>query len=419
MRSNELRLNNTHLDDLSLNDLPQNNPLQSSSRHHDFSAAANSKGLGAIGLFLLMSTLSGCGLFGGDERPVYQGAEYYKNLEVPPDLTVPDVTEELKIPIPDDRALQRFRENNKLETVITPKFDGVRVVSAAGDSWLEIDNPVEVVWPRLVEFWQQEGIELAVVSPLLGFMETEWVAPMGTDAGFFRSMFQKFEPDYKDKFRLRVERFDDDTKTRVFIANTRIERTIVAGESNDIIWITLPSDVEAERQILSRMALFAGMSEDNSVQLLENYRPYSSLVKVDSTNTTALTMNGSMDFVWSRAMRALDRMSMENIEQQRAENTISFEYGKVADEVLRVKQGEEADELAESSWLRNLFSNKDDKGPTADMRRSYRLVFTDLDGVVRIEVKDAMDSRAIDEEGAVSSTVRVERIRNLLIENLE
>jgi hypothetical protein len=42
------------------------------------------------GLLLLMFVLSSCSLFGGDERPVYQGAEYYKNLEVPPDLTEPE-----------------------------------------------------------------------------------------------------------------------------------------------------------------------------------------------------------------------------------------------------------------------------------------------------------------------------------------
>ena len=75
-----------------------------------------------------------------NERPVYQGAEYYKNLEIPPDLTEPDRADELKVPKPTDEALQRFRDNNKLETVITPKFDGVRMVSYAGNSWIEIDK---------------------------------------------------------------------------------------------------------------------------------------------------------------------------------------------------------------------------------------------------------------------------------------
>lgn len=123
-----------------------------------------------------------------NERPVYHGAEYYKNLEVPPDLTTPDTAEELKVPDPTEEALQRFRDNNKLETVITPKFDGVRVVSYAGNSWIEIDNPVEHVWPRLLRFWEVEGIALAEKRPLLGFMDTEWVKRLGPETGYFTSL---------------------------------------------------------------------------------------------------------------------------------------------------------------------------------------------------------------------------------------
>ena len=172
----------------------------------------------------MLFMISSCSLFGGDERPVYQGAEYYKNLEVPPDLTVPDTGGQLRVPKATDEALQRFRDNNKLETVITPKFDGVRMVSYAGNSWIEIDNNVEFVWGRLLEFWEGEGITLAEKRPLLGYMETDWVKRLGTDSGFFRSIFQRFEPDQKDKFRVRLERFDQDNKTRLFIAHSRIER---------------------------------------------------------------------------------------------------------------------------------------------------------------------------------------------------
>ena len=142
-----------------------------------------------LGAAMTVLIISAC----TNERPVYHGAEYYKNLEVPPDLTAPDRGDELKVPEPTDEALQRFRDNNKLETVITPKFDGVRMVSYAGNSWIEVDNNVEKVWPRLLEFWEQEGFEMVQVRPLLGFMETDWVTRLGGDTGYFKSLFQKFE----------------------------------------------------------------------------------------------------------------------------------------------------------------------------------------------------------------------------------
>jgi len=352
-----------------------------------------------------------------NERPVYHGAEYYKNLEVPPDLTAPDRGDELKVPEPTDEALQRFRDNNKLETVITPKFDGVRMVSYAGNSWIEVDNNVEKVWPRLLEFWEQEGFEMVQVRPLLGFMETDWVTRLGGDTGYFKSLFQKFEPDAKDKFRVRVERFDHDRKTRLYIAHTRIERVTRGEYGDEYYWKTLPSNLEAEREIISRMALFAGLDKEQSTALLENYRPYSSLVKVDSTNTTALTMKGSMDFVWRRSMRALDRMRMQDIHEQKDSSTISFSAVKLSDEELKIET--EDDDLAESSWLMQLFTGSDEKDSAADTKRQYRLEFTDLGGSIQIEVKDARDSQQTDEDGAVSSTAQTEQLRNVFIDNLE
>ena len=359
--------------------------------------------LKGIGLVLLALSTVSCGIFGGDERPVYQGAEYYKNLEIPPDLTAPDTRDQLIVPKPTDESLQRFRDNNKLETVITPKFDGVRVVNYAGNSWLEVDNDIEHVWQRLQEFWQNEGIELAQVRPSLGFMETQWVERLDDDVGLLRSMFQKFEPDVKDKFRIRVERFDFDQKTRIYIAHSRIERILYGEEEGDFIWQSKPSVLEAEREIISRMALFTGKSAEDTVQLLQNYRPYSSLVKIDSTNATALTMTGSMVFVWGRAMRALDRMRVQDIHEQQESSSIQFVVGKASNEELNI----EDDELSKSSWIMQLFtSSSDEKDLAANKNRHYRFEFSDASGRIQIEVKDAEDTKSIDEDGAVTGTDR-------------
>jgi outer membrane protein assembly factor BamC len=369
--------------------------------------------LHAFAAVLVLLMVTAC----GNERPVYHGAEYYKNLEVPPDLTEPDTGDELKVPRPTDEALQRFRDNNKLETVITPKFDGVRTVSYAGNSWIEVDNDVETVWPRLIEFWEAEGIDLVQVRPLLGFMETEWTQSVGVKKGYFGSIFQKFEPDTKDKFRVRLERFDLDRKTRLYIAHSRIERVIRGEYADDYIWITQPSNLEAEREIISRMALFAGLAQEESRALLENYRPYSSLIKVDSTNNIALTMKGSMDFVWRRSVRALDRMRMQDISEHKAENTINFAVVKLSEEDLEIEDVD--DDLAKSSWLMQLFTGSDDKDIATGEDRQYRLEFTDLGGLIQIEVKDDSNSDVADDDGDVSSTALAEQLRNLLLEHLE
>ncbi|MBT8118310.1 MAG: outer membrane protein assembly factor BamC [Gammaproteobacteria bacterium] len=367
-----------------------------------------------LGIAIAVLAIASC----TNERPVYQGAEYYKNLEVPPDLTEPDRADELRVPKPTEEALQRFRDNNKLETVITPKFDGVRMVSYAGNSWIEIDNNVESVWPRLLEFWEQEGMELVQVRPLLGFMETDWTERLGGDKGYFASMFQKFEPDAKDKFRVRLESFDDDRKTRLYVAHTRIERVVRGEYGDEFYWKTLPSNLEAEREIIARMALFAGLGKEQSTALLENYRPYASLIQVDSTNTTALTMKGSMDFVWRRSMRALDRMRMQDIDEHKDSSSINFSVGKISDEALEIDA--EDDDLAKSSWLMQLFTGSDDDQPlTSGDKRQYRLEFSDLGGRIQVVVKDARNSQQTDDDGDVYSTAQAEQLRDILVKNLE
>jgi len=299
--------------------------------------------------------------------------------------------------------------------VITPKFDGVRMVNYAGNSWIEVDNSVEYVWSRLLEFWETEGTELVEGRPLLGFMETDWVERLDAGAGFFRSMLQKFEPDQKDKFRVRVESFDNNQKTRVYIAHSRIERIVRGEYADEYIWQTLPSDLEAEREIISRMALFAGLNNETTVQLLENYRPYSSLIKMDHTNTTALSMTGSMDFVWRRAMRALDRMRMQDIREEKENNTIHFVVAKISAEELHVEE----DELSKSSWIMQLFTGDGEKSPVTDKKRQYRLEFTETNGRIQIQVKDARESQFTDDDGDVSGTALAEQLRNILAEKLE
>jgi uncharacterized lipoprotein len=365
-------------------------------------------------LSVLTATLTACGAFGGDERPVYQGAEYYKNLEIPPDLTAPDTSRQLGVPQPSAAALQNFIDNNELSSTVSPTFDGVRIVNEAGNSWVEIDKNVDTVWADLIGFWQNEGVELVEKRPLLGFMETDWVERLEADVGFFRGLFQRFEPDEKDKFRVRVSEKGSDA-TRVSVAHSRIELVSDGEFADEVSWRSRPSDVEAEREIISRIALYTGLNQSQSNQLAENYRRYTSLVEVDKTNAIALTMKGDKDFVWQRAMRALDRMGMKDILEQKENNSIYFTAAKVSDEALDIEE----DEIAKSSWLMQWFSGSGDKNSAENIDRQYHLELTELADRVQIEIKDVNATQTSDDDGNVEGTALAEQLRNILVVNLE
>ena len=352
-----------------------------------------------------------------NKRPVYQGAEYYKNLEVPPNLTAPDKVDEVIIPKPTDEALDSFSDKNKLNTYLTPKFDGVRTVSYAGNSWIEVDNTADVVWPKLLDFWEGEGFTLTQVRPVLGFMETGWEERLdsGEDKNYLVKLLQRLDPDMKDKFRVRIERFENNTKTRLFVSNSRIER-VVSGEYGDTFsWRSLPSSLPAEREIISRMARYAGLKRNDIVALLDNYRPYASLVKVDSSNTVALYMKGSMDFVWRRAMRALNRMRMDGIIQHKEDSRIDFVVGELSQDEINTEE----DSLAKSSWIMNLFSTEPTRVEVSGDDRNYQLVFSADGDFIKIEVESVFESTTQDADGNIEGTALGEQVRNLLVKRLE
>jgi uncharacterized lipoprotein len=149
--------------------------------------------------------------------------------------------------------------------------------------------------------------------------------------------------------------------------------------------------------------------------LAENYRRYTSLVEVDKTNAIALTMKGDKDFVWQRAMRALDRMGMKDILEQKENNSIYFTAAKVSDEALDMEE----DEIAKSSWLMQWFSGSGDKNSAENIDRQYHLELTELADRVQIEIKDVNATQTSDDDGNVEGTALAEQLRNILVVNLE
>jgi len=367
-----------------------------------------------IFIFPLIVMVSACSLFGGNERPQYQSAEYYKTLEVPPNLTRPDTTNAIQVPQPSKEALQRFIDNNKLSTVITPRFKGIRVVSYAGSSWLEVDASVEKVWPELLKFLQREGIAVAQQRPLLGFIETKWINRKTPDAGFVKSLFQRFEPDQKDKFRFRLERYDKGNKTRIFVTYRGIERENCSDSAGGFIWVTLPADIEREREMVGRMALYAGLSGEQKQQLMKNYSTYASLVKLDPDSGVTLLMTGSPDFVYRRALRALDRMGIKDVHIVQKDKTIGFTLGRISDKSLNIKE----DKLSKTSWLMQLFKG-DKKSAKANSNHPFELVFTDKKGAVQIKIVDKQNPAKTEDDGDVTGSVLAEQFRKPFAANLE
>lgn len=369
-------------------------------------------------VLLVLLGLSACS--SSSERPEYQGAEYYKSLELPPDLTLNKSTAAVEIPEPSRSALSDFQVSSKLNHKVAPEFEGIRLMSNGSLYWLEADRDPDTVWPKLEAFWEQEGIRVIQNRPLLGFMETEWSKRLqiDPDADFFSRIFDTLEPERLDRFRVRVEAVNDHATTRVFVSHSGLE-VEVAGD--DVTWRGRPSDPELEREILSRMLLFAGLSENQALALLKDYQPYQSYVRYrenvlvseedqtslenDRAREAEIRMRGSMEFVTRRAERALDRMQMKDVSVDEQAGTISFVTSD-----FRIRDPEvETDEVAESSWLMNLLTGGGEDQYASG--KPYSLKLNENEGIVSIEL--------LDERGNEASGVQAENLRRNLVKALQ
>ena len=365
---------------------------------------------------------------GKNERPEYQGADYYKSLELPPDLTLEKSTAEMDIPEPTSAALEDFQSRHKLNKAVAPEFKGIRLKHDGSMYFLEVDAAPEVVWPRLEAFWEHEGIRLQQNRPMLGFMQTDWTKQMQVeeDANYLVRLFSKLEPDFRDKFRMRVEPAEDRTKTHIFVAHYGIEVFVeISGDDQGSKqWRARPSDIELEREILSRLTLYAGLSENQAESLLLDYKPMQSYVTYkesfkaddidppaeggfDNSRVAVLSMKGSMDFVWYRTIRALDRLEMENISLDKKRGRISFTLPAYDERKADTVEGEEE---SGSNWFTSWFKDEpESKKPSK--AEDFVLVLAEQPGYV--------DFMLLDSRGQEASTASAAQVRAALAKALE
>ena len=365
-------------------------------------------------ILLVAVSVTACGK---NERPEYQGADYYKSLELPPDLTLQKSSAEMEIPEPTVSALDDFQSRHKLNKAVAPEFKGIRLKNEGSMYFLEVDASPDVVWPKLEAFWEHEGVRLLQNRPMLGFMQTDWTSQLQirADAGYLTRLFTKLEPDFRDKFRMRVEPAADRTRTHIFVAHYGIEVFVeTSGDDQGATqWRERANDVELEREVLSRLTLFAGLSENQAESLLREYKPMQSYVTyretfsgddvdppaagaMDSGRAAVLSMKGSMDFVWYRAIRALDRMEMEDISLDKKKGRISFTVP-----ALDGSAGKTGDDTG-GNWFTRMFTGDLEDKPTRRAEK-FVLVLAEQPGYVDFTL---LDTRGMEATSATASQVR-------------
>lgn len=296
-------------------------------------------------LLLALFSLGACSAISNklDEVSPEKKAEYKKSqtlpaLEVPPDLTKSTIDDTMAVPDIDPKSsatLSSYNEERggtqaaRGENVL-PQQSNIRFEREGDKRWLVMEGTPEVVWPKVREFFLQNGFLIKEEDPRIGILETDWLenrADIPKDP--IRSVISKvFDSLYsaatRDKYRVRLERGKDPNSTEIFLSHRGVEEVV---QGNSTIWQNRPSDPELEIEMLNRMVVFFGVDEQKAKSLLAREKdvPHAQFTR-DAAGHSFLTLDEDFSRGWRRTGIALDRVGFTVEDRDRSRGLYYVRY---------------------------------------------------------------------------------------------
>ena len=356
-----------------------------------------------------------------DRQPSYKSSKSAPPLEVPPDLTSSSLRDTLRIPDVDATYSQYASGDGSAGTrstpAVLPEIDNARVERSGDERWLVIALKPEVVWPRLRDFWIDQGFALETEEPDIGVMETNWAeehTPL--PAGLLKRMVNALNDvlygvAIRDRFRTRIERGAEPGTTEIYISHQGAEQMVVGGETQyatreglgERVWQPRPNDPGLEAEMLSRMMVFLGADEQRADALVAGDTtpdPRARLVREDGS-AVALTLDEGFSRAWRRTSLALDRAGFTVEDRDRSRGLFFVRYADRGDGAQSEKTG----------WLSRLkFWGNDDGAEQGDDAYLIRLI-EEAPAMTRVVV--------LDQDGEREESSAAHRILTVLHEQLE
>lgn len=347
--------------------------------------------LAVLGVLLWLAGCAGSGE--KSDGPVYAQAKSLPPLEVPPDLSAPGFDDSYAVPTADGRysarQLERVAPEARTQTGVLPRTPGIEVQRVGDLRWLIVDASPEALWPKLHQFWESQGLNLAVDDPRAAVMQTEWAeSRAGVERSWRRFLGALYDAGQRDMYRLRLER-GEDGKTLIFLTHRGARD--VAVDDTIVRWELAPPDPEVEAIMQTRLMVFLGAGAEQAEQAIAQ-APSSAIGTelIREGDRPVLVVEDRFPRTWRRVGMTLDRLSLVVDDQDRSAGVYYVTY-----------KGEEA--------KRGFFSRRDPASLRVD--EQYQVHVTDAGG--RTEL------RAFDVEGRPLLPAKAEEILRRLENELK
>ncbi len=304
----------------------------------------------------LLFGLAACGTTRVDDVLPDKSVEYKRekqaerNLEIPPDLTSDRINDRMSVPDSfggvstsyseylTDRQLRGADQGVRqvASGSVLPPIRDIEVRRDGDAHWLVIDAPVEEVWQRVVDYWQDNGILMLEQDPTVGIMRTAWIENRAEIARDFvtdtiRKVFDGFyEAGTRDQYRLRFERTASGG-TEIYLTHFGMVEEVIEASTGGVentVWAPRPRDPGLEVEMLRRLMVYLGAADERARAQLAarggDTQPRSQLVNSD--NGTQLLIDDSFNRSWRLVGLALDRVGFAVEDRDRSSGTYYVRY---------------------------------------------------------------------------------------------
>lgn len=266
------------------------------------------------------------------------------DLEIPPDLTRPSPTDPLVVPelgpgetatFSEYAAERRDLPRTQAGSNVLPEMDDIEVRRDGDKRWLLIQADPDQVWPKVVDFWRENGILLVEEDPTIGVMETGWLENRAdiksdfiTDAirGVFDGLYTAAT---RDQYRVRLEKGQRPGTTELYLTQRGMQQKITAaGDTERPVWEPRPNDPELEAEMLRRIMVYLGVADERARRNLvtgQPQQPRSQMVK-GRDDRAVLLIDDDFSRSWRVVGVALDRVGFVVEDRDRSTGTYYVRY---------------------------------------------------------------------------------------------
>lgn len=358
--------------------------------------------LAAAGVVLALGACASKEKSDADKKIDYGKAVTGKGLEVPPDLTAITPNERMVVP---GGSAARGGTVGGTSSAVMPLVENARIERSGNQRWLVVKGTPELLWPRVRDFFLQNGMVLVIENSQTGIMETDWVENYANVGSSYQRLLAKYlgtilSSGTQDKWRARMERGQEPGTTEIYLTfrgMKQVPKTGTTGETQGFIWQPRSPEPELEAEMLRLMLVHLGVEPGKAGQIAAGAgaggADRAALTR-NAEGLPVLNVNEGFDRTWQRLGASLDRIGFTVEDRDRSAGVYYVRY-----------LGENTGTAKKPGFFARMFGSKDDARP-----QQYQIKLATVGPASQVTVLDA--------KGVPEKTKTGEQILSLLHEQL-